>query len=345
MKKIFMLSLSIFCMFAILLLTSCSSKSITDFNDAYYVVEDEMASGSAMSKSGAEPGFYDQYDSGAENAVDAEAPTTMTTATNRKIIYSSWMRIQTKEFDKSINALKDMCNQYGAYFESSSTHGNRLDYKTERSARYLIRVPVENYYLLLGKIGNVGSIVESGEDNRDVTEQYIDTEARLSSAKIREERVLEILENADKLDDVLALERELADIRYEIESMTGSLRKLDSLVSYATIDMNIEEVVEYSAPVVVPKTFGERLSQNFKDGWRDFVGFWQDFAVGLSYAIFEIITVLIFLAIIVVVIVLIIKSATRKRRHRKLKNAKTVEAPKQVAEPAAESTEKTEDNK
>lgn len=235
---------------------------------------------------------------------------------DRKIVYSAWANLQTKEYDRAIAALKELCDEYDAYFESSNSYGNRLDYATERRSKYVIRVPVENYPAFVGKVGNIGSVVESGEDNKDVTERYVDTEARLESAKIREERVLVLLENSGSLDDVLALERELADIRYEIESMTGSLRKLDSLISYATYRLTIEEVVEYTAPVTVPKTFGERMTQNFKDGWRDFVSFWQNVAVGLSYGVFAIVTWLVFIVIIVVIIVAAVKVSRKNQKKR-----------------------------
>lgn len=319
------------CVFAMILtastalMSSCGasmSYDEADANGAFYPEADNYKaqsyvkdySGDSFSYEDAEDmplnGVYDE-----SGSIDISSP--LADASTRKIIYSSWANIQTKEYDKTISDLKALCEEYGAYFESSNSYGNRLDYTQERSSEYVIRVPVEKYVEFTGKVGSIGSVVESGENNEDVTEQYIDTEARLESAKLREERVLVILENANNLDDVLALERELSDIRYEIESMTGNLRKLDSLISYATFRLNIQEVVEYTAPGVVPKKFSERLAQNFSDGWRDFAAFWQNFVISLSYNVFGILTFLIFAGVIALIIVLSINGARRKR----IKNA------------------------
>lgn len=262
--------------------------------------------------------FGGEYESVDEEYDIEEPDSDSAVQSERKIIRTSWADVQTKEYDASLDALKKLCDKYGAYFESSSNYGNRLDYTTERRSEFVIRVPIEEYDAFCAEIGNVGSVVESGEDNTDVTEKYFDVEARLDSAKLREERVLKILENADKLDDVLALEKELADIRYEIETLTGTLRKYDSLISYATFRLSVEEVIEYSAPTTVPKTFGERMSQNFNDGLRDFGLFWQNVAVELSYNVFTIITWIV----IIVIIALIIKLCMAKSRKKREKQAR-----------------------
>ncbi len=227
------------------------------------------------------------------------------TQTARKIIYSSSYDIETKEFDKSVNALEALCDKYGAYFESSNVYASG---GSARRAYYTVRVPVGNYKAFVGEADSVGVVVRSSQDNKDVTESYYDTEARLESAKIREERVLEILKNSAMLDDVLALERELADIRYEIESYTGTLRKYDSLVSFATVTINISEVKEYVTPKPVTVTFGERMSSSFNEGIEEFKEGFQDFLVGLSY---NFVPVIIWL-VVIVVLVLVVKKVIKK---------------------------------
>ena len=209
--------------------------------------------------------------------------------------------------------MKDICTKYGAYFESSNTYAYG---GSAREANFRVRVPVKNYNDFVGEAGSIGSVTRSSQDNRDITEQYFDTEARLESAKIREERVLEILKNSAMLDDVLALERELADIRYEIESYTGTLRKYDSLVNYATVEINLSEVKEYAAPKVETVTFGERMSSAFKDGINEFKYGFQNFLVFLSYN---------FIGVIVWVIVLMVLIITAKRIFKKVVTIRRVE--------------------
>lgn len=238
-----------------------------------------------------------------------ENPVSDVTA-ERKIIYSSSYSIQTKNFDDSLKALDTLCKKYGAYTEKSNI------YSTDgmaRNAHYTLRVPSANYTAFTGETGTIGVVTGSSQDNRDITENYYDTEARLENAKIREERVLEILKNSSDLDDVLALERELSDIRYEIESYTGTLRKYDSLISYSTVTVSISEVREYVAPKTEPVSFGERLNSAFKNGIYEFKTGCQDFLVFVSY---NLIPIVIWLLIIAAVVLLVIKV-----RHKKKKKA------------------------
>ena len=324
-------------------LASCgaSENSAVFDSDAKYETADGYA---APSESGGFTQGSMQYDYAIEEeAVEIAVSEEQTESQNtqRKIIYTAWANVQTKQYDESVASLNKLCEKYGAYFENASNYGNRLDYQTERYSVYKIRIPVDNFNSFRNEIGNIGTIIESGENNTDITEKYFDIEARLESAKIREERVLVLLENSSSLDDVLALERELSDIRYEIETMTGTLRKYDSLISYATFDLEIVEVVEYTAPVVVPKTFGERVEQNFKDGWRDFVGFWQRVAIDISYSVFAIVTWIVIIVVAIVIIRVIIKQRKKaEQKHQEKMRERAEQLNKQYDEKNNKDTEK-----
>lgn len=313
-KKIISLTLAIL---TTLTLCSCGAKN-TDFYDAMvkeYAAQDNgyekpKYSIEAEESADMEIGVREDYSGGMTS--DTAASTTEQQST-RKIIYTSSYEIRTKDYDASVVALNTICAKYGAYFENASTYGGYDG--VERRSNYTVRVPVQNYNSFVSEAGSIGVIVSSNQNNRDVTEQYYDTEARLESAKIREERVLEILKNAAKLDDVLALERELSDIRYEIETYTGSLRKLDSLVSYATVTITLRETSEAVVPKTQVLTFGERVSRGFASGIENFIDDIQDFIVELSY---NFIGVIVFVVIVLIVVILIVR-ANKKRKIRKAK--------------------------
>lgn len=283
--------------------------------ESYVTYEMELPSSPVMdSESGS--GFNyalkaEEESSSVSLKADTEADTqqlTDTAISGRKIIYSSSYNIQTKKFDESLQTLEVLMAKYGAYAEKANIYASD---GMARSAHYTVRVPVQNYSLFTGEAGTLGVVTGSAQDNKDITENYYDTEARLESAKIREERVLEILKNSSKLDDVLALERELADIRYEIESFTGTLRKYDSLISYATVRISISEVKEYVAPKVEPVTFGERMSSAFKSGITEFKEGWQNFLVNITYSLIPLIIWIVVIIILVIVIKKIIKKTVK----------------------------------
>lgn len=252
---------------------------------------------------------------GSTTAADGSTSSVHLEASDRKIIYNSWADMQTTEYDNTIVRLHTICELYGAYFESSNSYGGGIGSDGERSSRFTIRIPIENYSAFLRDVGSVGTIVSSGENNRDVTDEYFDIEARLESATIREERVLVLLENSGSLDDVLALERELSDIRYEIESYTGKLRKYDSLISYATYSLTVQEVIEYDPPVVKPRTFGDEIAQSFKSGLDDFVRFWQEVAIWATY---NVIGLSVFAVITVSLIIIITVKVKKYKKNRAL---------------------------
>lgn len=230
----------------------------------------------------------------------------------RKIVYSSDFSIQTTSFDKASASLDELCETYGAYYERSETYGSAEN--ASRSSSYTIRVPVENYKAFRSAAGTIGTVVHSAENNADVTEKYFDTEARLESAKIREERLLDILRTAESLDNVLLLESELADVRYEIESLSGTLRKYDSLVSYSTINIHLEEVYKPVAVQTMPKTFGDRMARAFTNGWNDFTDALQNTAVTLSYYLPNIVVFLVFVLVIFLIVKIAVGKAKKKRR-------------------------------
>lgn len=297
MKKIISISLAlIICIFSI---TSCNSK---DFSVHDGMVETETQNklyngAQSLSFSGYTGDYVDGEDFMPELADDSAEEYKYT---DRKIIYTSSFQIQTTEFEAAVAALDALCSKYGAYYQVSETYGDAQ--YSGRNGRYEIRVPVENYKDFRTETGKIGTVVRQSEQNDDITERYFDTEARLESAKIRESRLLDILKTADTLDNILLLEAELADVRYEIESYSGTLRKYDSLVSYSTISVNIAEVMNPISVNPMPKTFSERLGQSVSKGFDNFVEEIQDFVIEVSYNLPGIIIFVIIISIIVIVI-------------------------------------------
>lgn len=150
----------------------------------------------------------------------------------------------------------------------------------------------------------------------DITETYFDSQAHLTSLKIQEERLLAILEKAEKLEDVITLESALSDVRYQIESLTASLRRMDSQVAYSYLNISLQEVVEYQEIQEKPKTFGEKLRDAFGDGVGDMVDGLQSFALFIA----RVGPSLVVLALIVILIVLLVRAGSRasaKRREAK----------------------------
>ena len=189
---------------------------------------------------------------------------------NAKLILRANVEAEATDFEATDGAIQQLTAQAGGYIESSAVGGS-VGY---RWANYTLRVPQEKFEAFLSQIGDTCHVTYTNRETTDVTEQYYDTEVRLATQATKQERLLALLEKAEKMEDIIALEGALADVNYEIETLTGSLRHYDNLVGFSTISLNLNEVRDLTAVQETP-SFGSELKQAFLSGSRGFVNFLQ----------------------------------------------------------------------
>lgn len=182
---------------------------------------------------------------------------------NAKLILNADLSLETQDFEKSAADIEKMTAEAGGYIESSGTYGDT----GSRSANYTLRVPQEKFEQFYAQLGENMHVVSRSRSSEDVTEQYTDIETRLATLQTKHERLLSLLEKADKMEDIIALENALADCEYEIDSLTGSKRRYDDLVGFSTFYINLREVQTLTA-TADGTGFGAQLSQAAKTGTR-----------------------------------------------------------------------------
>ena len=196
---------------------------------------------------------------------------------SRKIIKHSNLSLETLEFDQSLQQISALIEEKGGYIESQSidSYGNSYhrsgEYVQERSASIQARIPSEKLDQTISEVGGICNLLSKSESMEDISDQYFDSEARLSTLRLQEERLLEILSKADKLEDVITLEQALSNVRYEIERLTASLKRMDNQVTYSYLNLDLREVVKYNETVSAPRTFGEKLAASFRRGGQNLV--------------------------------------------------------------------------
>lgn len=231
-----------------------------------------------------------------------------------KIIRRAGMTIQTLDFDSSVTALAALTGQYGGYYESAQIeNGSYSSQYTQRYASYVVRIPKENYGAFLDSVGQVGYIYSMEESSDNVGEEYYDTEARLETLTTKRERLLALLDKAELMEDIISLETALADVQYEIDRYTSTLRKYDSLIDYSTFTINLNEVRRFDDTPTVQESFGSRLLGSLKSGWTGFTDGLESFALWLARNIIT----LVILAVIVFVVVRVVLVVRRRRRRQK----------------------------
>ena len=216
-------------------------------------------------------------------------------------------------------------------------------YSSRYSARYAnitARIPAEKLETAMSTAGELCNVVSRSTDVADVTESYADTEARLKTLRLQEERLLEILSKATDLSDVLELESRLSDVRYQIEAYEAALRNYDSLVSYSTLQITLQEVVEYSVINDPPQTLGQRLSDGFADSMRLVKNSAENVLVWL---VTYLPLVLLWAVIIAAVVWLVWRAARRaKKNGKQLPRGKKAENGTETAPAASEKKEDAE---
>ena len=269
-----------------------------------------------------------------------EAPEASTADVASKIIYSADLSAQTTDFDAAVATLDQQIAAFGGFIERSDINGDTRynnDGTTSiinRWAYYTIRVPASRFEAFLHQTEGLGNVTSVSRYAENVTSQYTDYEARLDSLHTQEERLLAMLEKSEDVESLIALEQRLADVRYETESIERNLRNLDLQISYSTVNLNLEEVEIYTPTVPVQRSFSEKLSDAFSDGWRSFVRGLQYFCLGLASSL----PGLILFVLIVLAVIFILRKIVRRYKTRRAANKEPSDAqPAQDADTKPES--------
>ncbi len=190
------------------------------------------------------------------------------------------LSMTVKEMDAVRAALEDIEKRHHGYFAELHTEGQS---EAGRTLTASLRVPVGELDATLGELRNIGHVDEEKQGGEEVSQQHVDLYARRQNARNTEKRLTDLLtKRADKLKDVLDVERELASTREEIERMEAQLRNMENQVRYALIDLKLRE--EYK-PVLnlAPPATGTRLRNALVDGYHSAV----ESALGLVLFLFQ----------------------------------------------------------
>lgn len=208
----------------------------------------------------------------AENARDEAGLTDTSSAVQtlppgRKLIRNAELHVETDSFDQLIKTLTAQAGELGGYVEESSISGNSMNSYNEPIPRYAsltIRLPLDKMDGFIANVESRGNVTNKSESTQDVTLQYSDLESRKKSLSVEQDRMWALLEKADTLESVIALEERLSEIRYELEAMESQLRLYDNQVDYSTIYLYINEIRGAAAfTPTEPESIGQRIQNGF----------------------------------------------------------------------------------
>lgn len=277
----------------------------------------------------------------AEPGDPAPEPDASLSTSSEKIIYTAWLSLETTDFDRSAAALEAKIQALGGYIQSSSVNGNsryNSDGTTsvvDRYATYTAAIPAAELENFLTAAGEAGNVLNLSRDAENITSQYTDTELRIESLKVQEERLLTMMKETGDLESLIALEQRLSEVTYEIESYQRALNDWDRRVAYSTVTVELQEVAVYTPTASVTRTFGDRLRDALANGWSSFIWFLQDLAVWVLGSL----PALLLLAAAVFLAVRLVRKAKKRRdaKYDAIRKAnedarKQAETPREQAE-------------
>ena len=241
----------------------------------------------------------------------------------RKLIRNVSMHLETREFDALTKSISDAVTFFGGYMEQSDVSGNSLYWSDERSSRcsnLTARIPENKLDAFLTEVSGQGNVTYKNESVQDVTLQYTDITSRKKTLQMEQDRLWELLEKAESIDAVIALEARLSEVRYQLESIESQLRTLDNQIVYSTVYLSIQEVQVLTStdPDTIPVRIQKGLSRSFNTLKISSVDFLVWFISSLP--ILAVFAVLVFIAVI------ILKKPLKRRKTRKQKGMDKTEA-------------------
>jgi len=241
----------------------------------------------------------------------------------RKLIYTYRAEMQTLEFEETVASIESAVQKAGGYIEQSSRSGSgAIDYGRvyERTASYTLRVPANAAGDFVESLADIAAVTYSNQWVDDVTDYYYDSEARLNNLRVQETRLLELLAQAENMSDMITIEQALSEVRYQIESLDGTIRRLDKEIEFSSIDLYIQEVFEASQLKAAPLTLSERISTRFSNSIEDIKEFGEDFIVWL---IGDSLIILIWVLVIAAAVLILRKLRIRLPKRDGLKRPGT----------------------
>jgi hypothetical protein len=189
---------------------------------------------------------------------------------DRKIIKQGEIKFETADVHKTKSLIDQTVRELNGYISKE----NVGDYSERLEHQLIIRVPADKFDLLLNNISeSVDKFDRKNIDVLDVTEEYIDVQVRVKTKKELQARYMELLKQAEKVDEILNIEREIGKLQTEIETVEGRMRYLNDRIAFSTL------TVTYYQKTTSPIAFFSEFMDGIKNGWELFL--W--FIIGLAY--------------------------------------------------------------
>lgn len=170
-----------------------------------------------------------------------------TSLSNEKLIQTIGLELETKEYTKTVEEIEALVKSLNGYIQNSYVPLPRNESEfSNLVASLTVMIPTTSIEDFILKAGTSSNIVSERREVYNVTDVYRDTQARIVTLQAKELRLLDLLKQSGSLSDLLLIESELSNTRYEIERLESSIQDYDKRIAYTQFNLSIREVYEYS---------------------------------------------------------------------------------------------------
>jgi len=304
-KLKFLLILGVFFMGA------CAASPASNSSGDVMVTQDKMAAVEDSSRVGRAPMAQNSAANSAapsDVALD-EADKSKQQPTERKIIRNAELTLEAASPEEAQQKVTAIAESKGGFVVESQQSSSSIQATTHDRVTMTLRVPADKFGETLEEIrkASIRVIVENVK-GQDVTEEFIDVEARLKTKKALESQFLEIMKQGKTVEDALNVQRELANVRGEIEQIEGKKRFLESQTSLSTVKLTLQTPAAFTAN---SSGFFYQAGKSFGSGFN----FAVNFVLGF---ITFIIAITPFLVLVVLPIYLLLRYFWKRWRKKQL---------------------------
>ena len=250
---------------------------------------------------------------------DADKSQTAAAAVDRKIIRNADLSLEVSEPSQSQGRIASFAESHGGFVITSEASQRQNNDRTrpEMTIKVVVRVPAAQFDPTVNEIrGLANHILQDKVTGQDVTEEFIDLEARIRTKKALETQFLEIMKQARTVSDALQVQNELGDVRTQIEQLEGRRRFLENQSSLSTITVMLQS----PTPIVSTTGFFHSVKEAFRDG--------VDLAAGITiFLVRAIVTLLPLLVFICLPLALIVRYLIRRSRRYQMDRELTRDEP------------------
>lgn len=315
--------------------SSKSSEAATDAG-SYYMESDDFYMNSAskvdMSEESALDYDMDDVDEGAGAEIISETP-----KDSRKLIKNVSADVETEQFDDFMAQIESKTKALGGYIESNYTYNGRNYHDQElKNANLVIRIPAANLDEFMSNVAEKSNVINKNETVRDVTLQYVDLETHKKTLKAEQNRLLEMMNQTESIEEMIMIESRLSEVSYELESQEEQIRALDNQINYSTISLDVNEVKKYTP--AKEQSFWQKIGDGFSENFVDVVN-------GIVAFIIWFITSIPHLVVWGLIILGIVKCISKTIADYKERKARGIDKKTQKAERKALKKKKREERK